>query len=150
MTICIWRILRSCLKCQGRKTLRLTVRWPILSMTLPEGPGIGVCVHYLDHIPVTSRGITYILFSTDRFSHRADMSAATAAEFKRHIPLWGYPRSILFGNGFQFCSKISHAVDKLLGIRKIATSPYHPNGNAGVDRVCQKVNVSNGHQPAPE
>ena len=31
--------------------------------------------------------------------------------------------------------KLSHAAYKLLGVRKIATSSYHPNGNGGVERV---------------
>ena len=94
-------------------------------------------VDYFRPLPVTPRGNTYILLFTDRFSHRADMYAVTAAEFtaegtanipnNRYIPLW--PRSILSDNGLQFCSKLSHAVYKLLGIPKIATSSYHPNGN---------------------
>ena len=73
------------------------------------------------------------------------MYAVTAAEFtaedtayiliNRYIPLWGCPRSILSDNGLQFCSKLSQAVYKLLSVRKIATSSYHPNGNGGVERV---------------
>ena len=31
--------------------------------------------------------------------------------------------------------KASQAVYKLLGVRKIATSSYHPNGDGGVERV---------------
>ena len=42
MSICTRWWLRHCLKCQARKTSRLTVRWPIISMSLPEGPGITV------------------------------------------------------------------------------------------------------------
>ena len=38
-------------------------------------------------------------------------------------------------NGLQFCSKLSQAVYRLLGVRKLATSSYHPNGNGGVERV---------------
>ena len=73
------------------------------------------------------------------------MYTVTAAEFtaegtaniliNRYIPLWECPRSILSDNGLQFCSKLSQAVYKLLGVRKIATSFYHPNGNGGVERV---------------
>ena len=73
------------------------------------------------------------------------MYAVTAAEFtaegttniriNRYIPLWGCPRCILSDNGLQFCSKFSHAVYQLLGVRKIATSSYHSNGNSGVERV---------------
>ena len=73
------------------------------------------------------------------------MFAVTAAEFtaegtaniliNRYIPLWWCPRSILSDNGLQFCSKISHVEYEFLGVRKIATSSYHPSGNGGVERV---------------
>ena len=73
------------------------------------------------------------------------MFAATAAEFaaegtsnvliNQHILLWRGPCSILSDNGLQFCSKLSYAVYQLLGVRKIATSSYHPNVNGGVERV---------------
>ena len=75
----------------------LTVRWPVISMPLTEGPGIAVSVDYFDPLPVTPQGNTYILLFTDRFSRRADMYAVTAAEFtaegtaniliNRYIPL---------------------------------------------------------------
>ena len=91
--------LRHCLKCQARKTSRLTVRRPVISMPLPEGPGIAVRVDYFAPFPVTPRSNTYILLFTDRFSRRADMYAVTAAEstaegtanilINRYIPLWG-------------------------------------------------------------
>ena len=90
------------------------------------------------------RGNTYILLFTDGFGRRADMFAATAADFaaegtadvliNRCIPHWGCPRSILPDNGLQFCSKLSHAVSQLLGVRNIATSFYHPNGKGGAER----------------
>ena len=96
-------------------------------------------------LPVTPRGNTYILLFTVRFTRRADIYAATAAEFtaegtaniliNRYIPLWGCPRIILSDNGLQVCSMLSKVVDKLLGVRKITTSSYHPNGNGEVERV---------------
>ena len=46
MNVCTRWWLRHCLKCQARKNLRLTVRWPIISMPLPEGPGVAVAVDY--------------------------------------------------------------------------------------------------------
>ena len=50
--------LRHCLKCQARKTPRLTVRWPIISTPLPPGLGIAVSVDYFGTLPVTPRGNT--------------------------------------------------------------------------------------------
>ena len=35
----------------------------------------------------------------------------------------------------QFCSKLAQAVCQLLGVRKLATSSYHPNCNGGIERV---------------
>ena len=57
------------------------VRWPVISIPLPEGPGIAVSVNYFDPLPVAPRGNTYILLFTDRVSGRSDMYAVTAAEF---------------------------------------------------------------------
>ena len=92
--------LRHCLKFQAQKTPRLTGRWPIISMHLPEGPGIAISVDYFGPLPVTRRGNTYILLITARFRRRTDMFAITAAEFtvegtanilvNRYIPLQGY------------------------------------------------------------
>ena len=56
------------------------------------------------------------------------MFIATAAEFTaegttsiiidRYIPLWGCLRSIFSDKGFQICSKLSHVVYELIGVRK--------------------------------
>ena len=145
MNVCTRRWICQSLKCQARKTPRLTVRWPIISMPLLEGPGIAVGVDYFRSLPVTPRGNTYILLFTDRFSGRADMFPVTAAEFSaegtanilvnRYIPLWGCPRTILSDNGLQFCCKLLQAVYQRLGVHKFATSSYHPNCNGGIDRV---------------
>ena len=96
-------------------------------------------------LPVTPRGNSYILLVTDRFSRRADMYAVSAAEFTaegtadtlviKYIPLWGCPASFLSDNGPQSFSKLLLAVHKLLGMRKIVTSAYHPNGNGSVKGV---------------
>ena len=135
--------LRHCLKCQARKTPRLTVRWPIISMLLPEGPGVATSVNYFGPLPVAPRGNTYILLITDRFSRRADMFHVTAAMFtadgnvlvNKYISLGRCPRPILSGNGLQFCSKLPQAEYQLSGVRRLATSSHHPNGKGGVERV---------------
>ena len=111
----------------------------------PEGPGVAISVDHFGPLPVTPRGNSYILLITDHFSRRADMFTVTAAEFtaegtanilfNKYFPLWECPRTILSDNGLQFCSNLSQAVCQLLGVRKLATSSYHPNGNGGVERV---------------
>ena len=44
MGMCTRWWLHHCLKCQARKTPRLTVRWPVVSIPLPPRPGIAVSV----------------------------------------------------------------------------------------------------------
>ena len=72
--------IRHCLKCQARKTPRLTVRWPIITMPIPEGPGVAVSFYYFGPFPVTPRGNTYHHPAVHR-SLQADMFPVTAAEF---------------------------------------------------------------------
>ena len=108
MNMCTRWWLRHCLKCQARKTPRLTVRWPIISIPVPEGPGVPVSVDNFGPNPVTPRGNTYILLLTDRFSRRPDVFPVTAAEFttedtpnilvNQYIPLWWCPCTILSDN----------------------------------------------------
>ena len=108
---------------------------------MPLTEGLGIAKRRLLRPPSGNTSRQHILVVTDRFSRRADMYAVTAAEFtaegtanilfNRYIPLWGCPRSIRSDNGLQFCLKLLQAVYKLLGVRKIATSSYHPKAMAG-------------------
>ena len=45
------------------------------------------------------------------------------------------PAQHTLDTGLNFFSKLSHAVYKLLGVRKIVTISYDPNDNVGVERV---------------
>ena len=144
MNVCSRRWLRHCFKCQARKTPRLTVRWPIITMSPTKDPGVAVSVDYFGPLPVIPRGNTYVLLFTDCFSRRADMIPVNAAEFtaestanilvNQYIPLWGCPRTILSDNGLHCRAKLSQAECQLLGAHKLATSSYHPICNGSVER----------------
>ena len=64
----------------------------------------------------------------------AEFTAKGTADIlvNKYIPRWGCPASHFSDNGLHFCSKLSPAVHKLLGMRKIATRAYHPNVNGGI------------------
>ena len=91
--------LRRRLQCQARLSSRQTVRWPILALPLPSGPGVVVSVDYFGPLPLTPPGNSYILLFTGRFSHRANMYAVSDAEFTaegaadilvdKYMLLWG-------------------------------------------------------------
>ena len=144
MNVCTRWWLRHCLMCQARKNPPLTVRWPIISMPLPEGPGVAVSADYVGPLPVTPPGNTSCCSSIASVAGPT-CSPVTAAEFTaegtanilvhQYILLWGCPRTILSYNGLQFCSKPSLAVHQLFGVHKLATSSYHTNCNGGVKRI---------------
>ena len=118
-------------------------------MPLPNTPGVFGSVDYFGPLPTTARENSYILLFTDRCSRRADMIAVTAAGFtagntvnilvNRFIPLWGCPSTLLSDNGSQLCAQLSSAIYKLLGVRKLATSAYHPSGNGVAERVSHTM-----------
>ena len=111
MSICTRWWIRHYLKCQAQQTSRLTVRWPIISMSLPKRPVIAVTVDCSGSFAVTPRASTYILLFPDRFSRRADMFAFTAVEFtadgtaniliNRYVSIWRSTHSMLSNNGIQ-------------------------------------------------
>eukprot|EP00752_Nemacystus_decipiens_P004782 g4353.t1 len=145
MDACVRFWLRRCLVCQARKTSRQTVRWPVLSLPLPNSPGVLVSYDYFGPLPLTPRGNRYILLFTDRFSRRADMFPVTQAQFTaegtadilvhQYIPLWGCPVSLLSDNAKHFSSKLPDAIHKRLGINEVHTSAYHPESNGGTERA---------------
>ena len=127
---------RCCLKCHARQTSRETIRWPTLSIPLPNNPGVSISVDFFGPLPITAQGTSYILLFTDRFSRRADMFAVTVAEFvaegtakilvNRFIALWGCPSTIPSDNGLQVCPRLAAAVYKRHGVHKFTTRAYHP------------------------
>ena len=104
INVCTRWWLRYCLKYHALKPPRLTVHWPIISMPLPEGPGVAVSVDYFGPLPDTPRRSTYTVLFTDRFSRLANMFPITAAEvtaegtanilLNQYILLWGCPRTM--------------------------------------------------------
>ena len=79
--ICTRWWLRRCLQCQARASSTKTVRWFIVSLPLPFGPGIAMGVDSFGPLPVITRENSCVLIFTDRFSHSADVYAVSVADF---------------------------------------------------------------------
>ena len=137
--------IRRCLFCQARKTSRQTIRWSTTLMPLPSGPGQIVSVDYFGPLPITRKGNKHILLFTDKFSPHIAAYAVTQDErtaegtarifVEQYIPLWGCPHTLLSDNGSEFVARLSLAIYKLMRIRNIATTAFHPKSNGGVERV---------------
>ena len=63
-------------------------------------------------------------------------SATTAADRLFHdFVLWfGFPAKILLDQGREFENKLFHRLEKLSGVTRLRTTPYHPQGNGKVER----------------
>ena len=134
MKACTKWWVRRCLKCQARKTSRQTVRWPILSIPLPNSPGVTASVDHFGPLPITARGNSYIRLFTDRFSRRAEMFAVTTAEFtaegtanilvNRFIPLWVCSSLLLSNNGPQLCARLASISSQRAPITPVETEAW--------------------------
>ena len=59
----------------------------------------------------------------------------------RHVvPYFGTPRLVLSDSGREFISEIWAKLLRSLGIQRILTSPYHPEGNAINERSHSTLN----------
>ena len=86
-----------------------------------------------------------ILVITDHFSCHvqaykvADKRAITIAKclYDEYFCHYGFPRRLMSDQGKEFCNDILKEMCYYLNIKKIRTTPYHPQSNGHVERVHQ-------------
>ena len=97
-------------------------------------------------LPVTEKGNRYILSMCDLFTRWAeavplpDQTATSIAKaiVDNIVAVHGLPGSILTDQGRNFESQLVADLCRLLGIKKIRTTAYHPQGNG----LCERFNGS--------
>lgn len=92
-------------------------------------------------LPRTTKGYQYVLVTVDyctrfpeAFLLRSPTTAAIADHLLEYFSRVGYPKEILTDQGTPFVSKLMKQVCKLLDIRHIKTSVYHPQTDGLVER----------------
>lgn len=131
---------RSCLECQKAKIHRHT-RSPLQQFPITSERFQHVHLDLVGPLP-PSEGHTYLLTFIDRFSRWPeavpvpDATAETAAQ--AFVAVWiarfGVPKLLTTDQGRQFESHLFSALNRILGIKRIRTSPYHPVANGMVER----------------
>ena len=142
--ICI-EVAQSCPQCQIGSDYghRLKTTGSIQS----KGPWDTLSVDIVGPLPADRRHEFIIVF-VDCFSrysilvpasnHRA--STVSDALLRHVVPYFGTPRRLLSDRGREFVGKVWTKLTHSLGIQRLLTSPYHPEGNSINERSHRTIN----------
>lgn len=134
--------IRQCESCQKNKITQHKTRLPLVLTTTPDSVFEKVCLDIVGPLPVTTHTNKYILTFQDELSKYTvaipieQQDANTVAQaFVEHIILkFGIPQIVLTDQGSNFMSDIFKHTCKLLRIKKINTTAYHPETNGALER----------------
>ena len=124
-----------------QRSRRATEKAPLVPLPVIEVPFERVAIDMVGPLPRTKRGNRYVLVLCDfatRYPEaipvRSMESTVIAEELMTIFSQVGMPRELLSDQGTNFTSELMADLYRLLGIRKLRSSPYHPEGNGLVER----------------
>ena len=138
----ISRFCQSCDICQRTISKGRVSKVPLGKVPIIDTPFKRIAVDLVGEIsPATSRGHRYILTVVDYATRYPEAIAlkridtSTIAEALVSIfSRVGIPTEILSDQGTQFTSNLMKEVSRLLSIKQLTTTPYHPQCNGLVER----------------
>ena len=138
----IKRYCKSCHICQKVSAKGAISRVPMKSIPVVSEPYARVAIDLVGPItPCSERGHKYILTLIDyatRFPEAVPLkkidSITIAESLVELFARVGIPKEILSDRGTQFRSELMTEVNRLLSIKALFTSPYHPSCNGAVER----------------
>ena len=136
---------QSCPQCQRGSDYghRLKTTGSIQS----KGPWDTLSVDIVGPLPANRRHEFVIVF-VDCFSRysilvpASNHTASTVSDaLLRHVvPYFGTPRRLLSDRGREFVGEVWASLTRSLGIQRLLTSPYHPEGNSINERSHRTIN----------
>lgn len=134
----------ECSECQrigGRKT-----KVPLIPLPIIGEPFKRIAMDIVGLLPRTKKGNRYILVVSDyatRYPEAIALRRVTADKvaeelvtlFSRH----GIPEEILTDQGTNFTSSLLRELYRMIGVKAIRTSPYHPQTDGLVERFNQTL-----------
>lgn len=138
----ITRFCRSCDICQRTQAKGRVTKVPLGSMPVIETPFQRVAIDLVGPIfPCSESGKRYLLTIVDyatRYPEAVPLrnidTKSVAEALLGVYSRVGFPREVLTDNGSQFTSDVMREVSRLLSIKQLTTTPYHPACNGLVER----------------
>ena len=131
---------QGCPECQ-RVAPRTTARNPLIPMPIIDTPFDCIALDIVGPLPKTSRGHRYILVLVDyatRYPEALSLRAATAKAVARELMFLfsrvGIAKEVLTDQGLCFMSRVMKEVLRLLQVKQLRTSVYHPQTDGLVER----------------
>jgi hypothetical protein len=131
---------RHCHHCQLAKT-KPSLAIPSLPMPIPSHPFFLVGMDIME-LPLTQNGNRYLLVFTDYLTKwveavpimKRDAPTVALALLSMVVSRHGVPVMLLSDQGGEFCESVMKVLMGLLQIKKLNTSPYHPQCNGLTER----------------
>ncbi len=141
MLASVVKYVTSCQLCQRSKGSRKYVKPQ--PMDIPIGPWTHVAVDHVGPLTITNKGNKYILVVVDRFTRYAeafavseDTTVATAQAIIDGIMCrHGFMMVLQSDRGGAFVSHLAAQIFKLLGVRQVKTTAWHPQSNGVVEKL---------------
>lgn len=143
---------RKCDSCAKRKSpggLKVPLERPYMA----NEPMEQVSIDIVGPLPKSSRGNRFLLTIIDNFTRYAEAvplveqtaEATARALVEKFITRHGAPKRLLTDQGRNFISSLMKEICRLLRIKKIQTTAYHPEGNGMIERLHRTLNDSISH-----
>lgn len=135
--------IKRCEICQKNKITQNKTKMPLQITTTPDVVWEKCCLDIVGPLTPTLDGNKYLLTFQDELSKYTlavpiqQQEAETVAKiFVEEIVLkFGIPQTILTDQGSNFLSELFNNICKLLKIKKLKTTAYHPQSNGALERT---------------
>ena len=143
----VQKYVNSCRMCMERHAHKNIKRAPLQRTLSPAYPMHISSFDIVGPLKTSYRGNTHYLSWIDHFSRfpeaiplsETHTEAVAKAFVEQIISRYGISKILLSDRGSNFTSKLMQSICKLLGVKRILSSPRHPQANGRVERLHSTI-----------